>query len=181
MSSPVRLRPITNAEGQALVRVIRRSRDPIAQRRATCVLCAAQGMRVPHIARHQMVDASLVRRILHAFNEAGIASLGNRYGQGRPKKFDAKTRQKIVATVCTPPYQLKLPYSVWSLPKLQQYLIQKRIVTSVAIETLRRLLREEDVSLQHTKTWKQSTDPDYAAKKKRSNAATAKRKRGAGA
>jgi hypothetical protein len=59
-------------------------------------------------------------------------------------------------------------------------LIRKRIVSSVAIETLRRLLHEEGVSLQHTKTWKQSTDPRYTAKKKRSSGAIAKRKRGTG-
>lgn len=180
MSTPVKLRPITDAEGQALVRVLRRSRDPIAQRRATCVLAAATGMKVPQIARSQWIDETLVRRILHAFNDHGLASLGNRYGQGRPRKFDEPTRRRIVDVVCTPPYHLKLPFSVWSLPKLRDYLIRKRIVSSVAIETLRRLLREEGVSLQRTKTWKQSTDPNYAAKKKRWSGATGKRKRGAG-
>jgi transposase len=180
MSTPVKLRSITDAEGQALVRVIRRSRDPIAQRRATCVLSAATGMKVPQIARNQLIDESLVRRILHAFNEQGLASLGNRYGKGRPKKFDERTRKKIVDTVCTPPYQLKQPFSVWSLPKLRDYLMKKRIVPSVAIETLRRLLHEEGVSLQHTKTWKQSTDPHYVAKKKRSSVATGRRKRSTG-
>jgi len=181
MSTPVKLRPITNREGHALLRVVRRSSDPIARRRAAVILGAATGMTVPHIARTQMVHATYVRKIIHAFNAEGFASLGNRYGIGRPKKFDDRTRQKIVDTVCTPPYQLKQPYSVWSLPKLREYLMRKRIVSSIAIETLRRLLHEEGVSLQHTKTWKQSNDPDYAAKKKRSNAATGRRKRSAGA
>lgn len=180
MSTPVKLRPITDAEGQALVRVIRHSRDPIAQRRATCVLAAATGMKVPQIARNQLIDETLVRRILHAFNDQGLASLGNRYGKGRPRKFDEPTRRRIVDTICTPPYQLKLPFSVWSLPKLRDYLIRKRIVSSIAIETLRRLLHDEGVSLQRTKTWKQSNDPDYAAKKKPSSVAINKRKRGAG-
>lgn len=180
MSTPVKLRPISDVEGQTLVRVLRRSQDPIAQRRATCVLAAATGMKVPQIARNQWIDETLVRRILHAFNAQGLASLGNRYGKGRPRKFDDQTRRKIVDTICTPPYQLKLPFSVWSLPKLRGYLIQKRIVASIAIETLRRLLREEGVSLQRTKTWKQSTDPDYAAKKKRSSSVTKKRKQVAG-
>ncbi len=180
MSTPVKLRPISDTEGQALVRTVRRSPDPVAQRRATCVLAAATGMKVPQIARNQLIDETLVRRILHAFNAQGLASLGNRYGKGRPRKFDDHTRRKIVDTVCTPPYQLKLPFSVWSLPKLRDYLIQKRMVSSIAIETLRRLLREEGVSLQRTKTWKQSTDPDYAAKKKRSSSVTKPRKRAAG-
>lgn len=181
MSTLVKLRAITDREGNALVRILRHSRDSVAQRRAACVLCAAQGMTVPRIARNQLIDETLVRRILHAFNEEGFASLGNRYGKGRPKKFDAKTRKKIVAVVCTPPYQLKQPYSVWSLPKVREYLMQKRIVTSIAIETLRRLLREEGVSLQHTKTWKQSTDLHYAAKKKPRSVATGRRKLDAGA
>ncbi len=180
MSTPVKLRPITNREGNALLRMVRRSSDPIARRRAAVVLGAATGMSVPHISRTQMVHATYVRKILHAFNAEGLASLGNRYGHGRPRKFDDRTRQKIVDTVCTPPFQLKLPYSVWSLPKLREYVIQKRIVPSIAIETLRRLLYEEGVSLRHNKTWKQSNDPDYAAKKKRSSAAIGKQKQGTG-
>lgn len=176
MSTPVRLREISDAEGQALVRVNRHSRDAIAQRRAACVLAAATGMKVPQIARNLLIHETLVRRILHTFNEQGLSSLGNRYGKGRPKKFDERARKQIVDIVCTPPHQLRQPFGVWSLPKLREYLMRKRIVKSVAIETLRRLLHEEGVSLQHTKTWKQSTDPDYAAKKKRSKPAINKQK-----
>jgi len=125
--------------------------------------------------REEGLPCGVVQTLLRLLYQ-GLASLGNRYGKGRPRKFDEQTRRRIVDAVCTPPYQLKLPFSVWSLPKLRDYLIQKRIVSSVAIETLRRLLREEGVSLQRTKTWKQSTDPNYAAKKKRSSIATDKRK-----
>ena len=176
MSTPVKLREISESEGQSLIRVNRHSRDAIAQRRAACVLAAATGMKVPQIARNLSIAESLVRLILHTFNEQGLASLGNRYGKGRPKKFDEQVRKRIVDVVCTPPHQLRQPFGVWSLPKLRDYLMRKRIVKSIAIETLRRLLCEEGVSLQHTKTWKQSTDPDYTAKKKRSRNAIGRRK-----
>ena len=41
------------------------------------------------------------------------------------------------------------------------------MVEDISHEGLRELLRAEDVSFQAVKTWKHSTDPDYAAKKAR--------------
>ena len=41
------------------------------------------------------------------------------------------------------------------------------VVDDISHEGLRSLLREEGVSFQVIKTWKQSTDPDFEAKKNR--------------
>ncbi|MBM3325041.1 MAG: helix-turn-helix domain-containing protein [Calditrichaeota bacterium] len=180
MSTPVKLRPITSHEGNALLRVVRRSPDPIARRRAAVILGAATKMTVPDIARTQHIHPTHVRKILHAFNAEGLASLGARYGKGRPRIFDDAIRRRIADVVLTPPHQLGLPFGVWSLPKLRDYVIAQQIVPTVAIATLRTILIEAGISLQRTKTWKQSTDPDYARKKSGSSSATKKRKRVAG-
>jgi hypothetical protein len=60
-----------------------------------------------------------------------------------------------------------LPFSTWSLPKLADYLVTQGVVDDISHEGLRLLLREEGVSFQAVKTWKTSTDLDYAAKKNR--------------
>jgi transposase len=56
---------------------------------------------------------------------------------------------------------------VWSLPKLRDYLVQQGIVRSISVEWLRRLLRRYKVRWRHTKTWKESTDPDFWPKYRR--------------
>ncbi len=55
----------------------------------------------------------------------------------------------------------------WSLSKLAEFLVAEGVVDDISHEGLRVLLREEGVSFQVIKTWKQSTDPDFEAKKNR--------------
>lgn len=39
------------------------------------------------------------------------------------------------------------------------------MVKSISIETIRVILDEADITYQHTKTWKESNDPEFEAKK----------------
>ncbi len=60
-----------------------------------------------------------------------------------------------------------MPFSTWSLTKLAEFLVAEGVVDDISHEGLRVLLRKEGVSFQVIKTFKQSTDPDYEAKKNR--------------
>ena len=59
------------------------------------------------------------------------------------------------------------PFSTWSLTKLADHLVRKGVVDDISHEGLRALLREEGVSFQAIKTWKESNDPDFEVKKNR--------------
>ena len=65
------------------------------------------------------------------------------------------------------PADYGLPFSTWSLAKLAEHLVAKGVVDDISHEGLRGLLREEGVSFQVVKTWKESGDPDFEAKKNR--------------
>jgi len=56
------------------------------------------------------------------------------------------------------------PYTRWSLAKLRSYLLRTRLVREISKERLREILAEEDVSIQRTKGWKWSPDPEFEAK-----------------
>lgn len=159
------VREITNKEGQRLQRIIRRSRDPVEVRRAAVVLQSAQGFKVPVIAKSQFYSEKHVRIIIKRFNEEGFSSLKSNYGGGRPPKFDKEIRLDIVDTAMSRPQDLGLPFTQWSLTKLRAYLIKENVVDSISIEKLRQILKEEGFSYQRSKTWKESTDPDFEAKK----------------
>ena len=60
-----------------------------------------------------------------------------------------------------------LPFSTWSLTKLAEFLVAEGVVDDISHEGLRDLLRKEGVSFQVIKTFKQSNDPDFEAKKNR--------------
>ena len=67
----------------------------------------------------------------------------------------------------TRPHDLGLPFTVWSLRKLAAHLVRGGVVKELHATTLGRILRDQGFSFQRTKTWKESPDPDFAAKKKR--------------
>jgi transposase len=161
------VRPISDEEGQRLLRITRRSSDRVRLRRAMVVLASAQGQSVPVIAGLTQTSQKYVREVIAAFNSEGFAALDPKWSGGRTATHDRAVRRRIVAVALSRPTDLGQPFSVWSLSKLAGYLVAVGVVGSVSRETLRRILHAEGVSWQRTKTWKTSTDPDYEAKKTR--------------
>lgn len=161
------VRPITDEEGQRLVGITRRSKDPVRLRRAIVVLSSAQGRSVPDIASLLDVTENYVREVVHDFNEHGFGALDPKWSGGRPRVFNDAVRKRIVGIALARPRDLGEPYTCWSLSKLHDYVIKTRVVASISTETLRRILAERGIRFRRTKTWKESSDPDYEAKKNR--------------
>ena len=74
-------------------------------------------------------------------------------------------RREIKKIAKSKPADHGLPFSAWSLSKLAKFLVAEGVVDDISHEGLRALLREEGVTFQRLKTWKTSTDPEYAGKK----------------
>jgi Winged helix-turn helix len=84
----VERRPITDYEGNRLLRIVRRSAGSVVTwRRAQMVLLAAQAMPVGQIARVTFTSEDRVRDVLHNGNADGFDSLYPRYRGGRPPRF----------------------------------------------------------------------------------------------
>ncbi len=165
MAQPVRVRPISNDEGNRLLRIVRRGTGSVVTwRRAQMVLLSAQGMPVAKIAEVTFTSPDRVRDVLHNFTADGFDSLYPRYAGGRPPKFDLKQRAEIKKMALSRPEEHGLPFSVWSLAKLADFLVAEGVVDDISHEGLRALLHDEGVSFQAVKTFKASTDPDYDAK-----------------
>ncbi|MET7784216.1 helix-turn-helix domain-containing protein [Streptomyces sp. NPDC005388] len=166
MAEPVRVRRLTDQEGQRLQQIVRRgSASSVRYRRAMMLLASAGGNRVPVIARLVQADEDTVRDVIHRFNEIGLACLDPQWAGGRPRLLSPDDEDFVVATATTRPTKLGQPFTRWSLRKLVAYL---RKVHSRAIrigrEALRCLLAHRGVTFQRTKTWKESTDPERDAK-----------------
>ena len=124
-------------------------------------------MDVPAIAKIAFTSEDRVREVIHNFNADGFDSLAPKYAGGRPPKFTLPERQAIKKVALSRPQDHNLPFSTWSLSKLAEFLVAEGVVDDISHEGLRVLLREEGVSFQVIKTWKQSNDPDFEAKKNR--------------
>ena len=162
------MREIDDDEGRRLVRIVRRdSGSVVTWRRAQMVLLSAQGMDVAGIAKVAFTSEDRVRDVIHNFNADGFSSLYPKYKGGRPPKFTLGQRREIKKIAKSRPAEHGLPFSTWSLSKLGEFLVAEGVVDDISHEGLRVLLREEGVTFQRLKTWKASTDPDYAVKKAR--------------
>ena len=168
MRDGIRVREITNEDGNRLLRIVRRSSGSVVTwRRAQMVLLSAQGMDVAQIAQVAFTSPDRVRAVLHNFNDDGFDSLVPKYAGGRPPTFTLPERREIKKVALSRPVDHGLPFSTWSLTKLAEFLVAEGVVDDISHEGLRLLLREEGVSFQVIKTWKQSSDPDFETKKNR--------------
>lgn len=179
MAEPVRARRLSEEEGRRLQQVVRRGRHgSIRVRRAMIIMASASGTPVPAIARLVAADEDTVRDVIHAFNARGLAALDPRWAGGRPRRISDADSAFIVTTATTRPKTLGLPFTRWSVRKLAAYLCGTfkhtdpgrtgRITPArrvrIGRERLRQVLRDNDITFQRTRTWKESTDPDFDAK-----------------
>jgi transposase len=147
MAERVRVREITNDEGNRLLRMVRRNAGSVVTwRRAQMVLLSAQGMDVAQIAQVTFTSQDRVRDVIHNFNADGFDSLRPKYAGGRPPKFDPAQRAQVKQIALARPGDHGLPFSTWSLSKLADYLVAQGVVDDISHEGLRTLLRDEGVS-----------------------------------
>lgn len=147
MSERVRVRELSNDEGQRLLRIVRRSSGSVVTwRRAQMVLLSAQGMDPAGIAKVTFTSVDRVRDVIHNFDADGFDSLRPKYAGGRPPKFDAAQRAEIKKIALSRPADHQLPFSTWSLSKLADFLVAEGVVEDISHEGLRVLLRAEQVS-----------------------------------
>ncbi|MGZ9106707.1 MAG: IS630 family transposase [Rhodoplanes sp.] len=161
-------------EGRRLRQMKRQLSNAVNCRHARIILLSRGGTRNKEIADRVGCTPQWVRKIVHRFNGedgkgGGIDAITwypyycARHG---PAKFMADVTEQIAEVALSPPGTL-IGMSVWSLAKLRDYLIAQEIVPSISIERLRQILRRRGVRWRHTKTWKDSTDPDFWPKYRR--------------
>lgn len=162
-----RLKP---KEGRAIRRIVRRGRkdaSPVTWRRALVVLMSAQRRAPAEIADAIDAKEGWVRNVIHAFNDEGMDALRPKWRGGRPRTITEDMRERIVEVAKTAPQIVGEPFTHWSLSKLADYLVRAEIVPAISKERLREILIEEGFSIQRTKTWKRSPDPEFDTKQRR--------------
>jgi transposase len=166
VAEPVRVRRLTDQEGQKLQQIVRRrSTNSVRYRRAMMLLASAGGNRVPVIAQLVQADEDTVWDVIHRFNEIGLACLDPRWAGGRPRLLTPDDEDFVIQTATTRPNKLGQPFTRWSIRKLAAYLrrVHGRVIR-IGREALRCLLSRRGITFQRTKTWKESPHPERDAK-----------------
>ena len=157
------VRPLLHDEAVRLKRLSKSAKHQCTRQRAAALLASNVKMSAAQIAEMWRTDASWVRKVIHDFNERGMASLRPRYRGGRPRRITTDQRQQIISVAGARPDHQGVPLTRWSLPRLAIYLADEGIV-QVSPRHLGALLADAGLSFQRTRTWKASPDPDYESK-----------------
>ena len=167
MRAPIFVRPLTDAEREALEAGLRSS-DTFVLRRCQLLLASARGERVPRIATLLGCSEQGVRDAIHAFIHRGLAALVK--GSTRPKTvrpaFDAACAEGLRILLHQSPRNFGKPTSVWTLELAAEVSFEQGLTRErVSDETIRATLKRLGISWQRAKRWITSPDPAYARKK----------------
>src|SRR6266508_3525764 len=157
-------------------------------RRARMITHSWDGLRTTQIATQLGCHPQTVRERLHRFNAEGVDGLGDRPVPGRPRGLTETDRGRIIALARSqppgrlhqggegllPPAQPEAP-AHWTLDALAAAAQAEGI--RVGRSQVRRILISERVRWRRTRSWTQSTDPDFAPKGRRSSPAIPPRRR----
>ena len=77
------------------------------------------------------------------FLESGIAGLTDRPKSGRPRTYGKEADTEIIKVAAARLKDLGLPFTTWSLPKLQEYLSRHSGLEGITRSTIRRRLHQE--------------------------------------
>lgn len=171
------IRELAPREGRRLTNILKTAKSAAYLRRAQVVAFSGQGMRAKEIGERLHLHEEYVRELIRQFNSGGFDALRPRKPSGRPSKYAPEEISVMLELAGTRPQDLGLPFTVWSLRKLADHLVRCGVVKEVHATTLGRILREQGFSFQRTKTWKESNDPEFDAKKNESARSTNKRRR----
>ena len=145
----------------------------IHQRYRIIAEAAGSGKPAREIAKHVGCPTSVACHWLHRFNESGLTSFERPNNPRGPLPVvRGEHVLGLIKTALARPEELGLPFSVWSVKKLKAYCRGQNLLPPITDEWVRRLLRREGVSFQHSKTWKESPDTAFEVKKTASSTST---------
>ena len=167
MQPPLYVRPVTDAERDALKAGLRSS-DAFTLRRSQILLASARGETPPHIAGQLGCASQTVRSTIRAFEERGLAALRERSHRNHTVRatFDAACLGRLQAVAHRSPRDFGYATTVWTLDLLAGEAARQGLTPSrVSDETIRAAIGRLGTGWKRAKRWITSPDPEYARKK----------------
>ena len=168
MRQPYYVGPLTSEELQELDNLYRKTKDPRLRTRAQMMLLSAEeNLKAAEIAKIVRESHMTVLRWLKRYKAEGVEGLKDAPRPGSPTKATDEYRQQLIDAVRRRPRSLDMPYSMWTLRRLADYMAEQTGIR-VSYETVRRELRKADIVLSRPQHTISSPDPEYKVKKSRS-------------
>ena len=179
MGAPrLKLRPLSSEEEHVLrAKLADKQLRAKVHERYRLVEYLREGLTASAAARAVRCSVGKAEHWVHRFNESGFTTFEEQPNHpGRPPIIDRDQVRALIRVATSRPEDLGLPFTQWSVSKLKQYCLKQGLIPDISDEWVRRLLRREGLSYQHTKTWKESNDPEFEVKKTVSSTSTTRRR-----
>src|ERR1700682_810371 len=131
-----------------------RTAEAHAVERARIILACLEGKEIQQVARERGVSLATVSKWRQRFSLWGLRGLHDQPRPGKPIRYDAAFRKRVLATLEEPPPP---GMSHWDGPTVAEKL-------GASVHAVWRVLRREGIYLQRLRTWCVSTDPEFAPK-----------------
>jgi len=165
---PIQLPPLSTEQSHELNELYRKTRDPRLRTRAQIILLAAEKQLVAQeIGEVVRLSDQAVRKWLKRYRAEGVEGLKDMPRAGTPRKVTESYREQLEAAVRRRPRSLDLPFSMWTLQRLADYMAEETGIR-VEAETVRLHLKKLGIVLSRPQHKVSSPDPDYLVKKRRS-------------
>ncbi|WP_412778883.1 helix-turn-helix domain-containing protein [Acetivibrio thermocellus] len=103
--------------------------------------------------------------IINAFNDEGIQCIYPKKHTGRSTTRTDNQKTQLIELTKVSHRALGYPFNSWTLHRLKTAAIEQKIFEEISYMSVKRILDAAGISLQRTKTWKESNDPDFQIKK----------------
>lgn len=149
----ISLRPLSQAEQQALQRVAKASSERVdTVKRANALLTVAAGKSLTQAGLLAGLSRQGVSQLVQRFNQRGLAVLMIARGRGRKLTYGAEERTRVMQEVRRQPDRVSDQTATCSL-KLLQRALRRAGLPAIGATTIGRILHEEGYRLQRDRTW----------------------------
>jgi transposase len=174
----LRVRELTKEEQAKIERLVSSQTAPVRLvRRAWIVKLSSEGASALEIARRLEVAEKVPRLWIRRFNVQGLDALDDAPRSGRPETYTEEEKSRVIAKARGlppkpegPEGQELPPTCHWTLDLLERELNKEGL--AIRRSQIRRILQAEHVKWQRPRTWLESDDPEFAAKRGRSSSST---------
>jgi transposase len=164
---PIEVKPLTKEELAELDELYHRTKDVRVRTRVQIILLGAEEKKTaPNIAKIVRLDEQTVRRWIKRFNAEGINGLYDEPKSGAPKRVTDAYRERLLIVVRRRPRSLDRPFSLWTLQRLVDFMAEETGLR-FSTETVRLILKANDIVISRPQHKISSPDPEYEVKKRR--------------
>ena len=167
----LRVRTLTGEEEQEIRRLARSRTEPARRvERAQMILLSHEGKTVPAIARQVGKGEAAVRRWIERFTAEGVRGLEDQPRPGKPPMYTSEQVGELLVAALTKPEELGLPFSSWTLDRLEAYLNEQKGIP-IKRSRIDEILLAEGLRWRQHETWfGERVDPEFVEKRGGSNA-----------